>query len=456
MRILVVISSDVYLRSFLSTGAFTELDGHEVLYLAGPVANRHVLERTAGYVGVVSMASRRARLYAELGNLLMFAHRDRSPTFKSKTQTQFLLRDRLRYELFSSPALYPLTAQAIVGLIGKNTDLERWLTSVRPDLIIAPSAVTDPLLIDVARTARRLSVPTFFLINGWDNLSSKLVFPVKPDYLGVWGPQTAEHATRIHGFAPAQIFTLGVPTFEAYFRVDRSHLPRPYPFRYVVFAGCSMPFDDIGALQALDAALAAQGVDDLKIVYRPHPWRQRRRCFDVFEPRAYRHVLIDRQVETSYFESVRTGQCAGPRTFLPSLDYYPALLHHAAFVICPLSTMLLEAAIFDRPVLIPAYDDGVHRPSHDRMIHDEHFKGLDRIEGFRLCRDAAALPAQFLEMAERDPTIAAGPSLREQIRHYLYYDDRTYAQRLRDAVESLAQGRPRSPHVSPPVAVGTG
>ena len=444
MRILIVISSDLYIRNFMGTGAFSALEDHELYYLSTPLKHRAVLEQCHNYLGAIEVGPWRTRLYTELSNVLLMAYRHRSSTFRMKAETEFLLRDRLKFTALAAPGLRGLTIPAIMRLAGEHRQLKQILLDVKPDLVVAPSAVTDPLLIDLARLGKRLGIPTLYLINGWDNLSSKLVFPENPDFLGVWGDQSVEHARTIHGMDRERVFPIGTPTFDHYFRLSKDLVSSPYPFRYVLFAGGSVPFDEISALQALEEAIETHGISWLKIVYRPHPWRQPRTCFDVFEPARYRHVVMDEQVRASYVRTVQTKDYRGAKTFMPSLDYYPALLSHAELVISPLSTMIIESAICETPVLVIAYDDAVHRLAPHRRFQEEHFKGIETIKGFRICRNFTDLAKDFLELVQQrgrsDQAHAASPSMRQQIRHYLYHDDRTYAQRLRDVVNTIGAG----------------
>ncbi|MBI3320847.1 MAG: hypothetical protein HYZ91_01115 [Candidatus Omnitrophica bacterium] len=445
MRILILISSDFYVRNFVSSGAFSELDGdgHETYYLSGPLRHPALLEQQRHYLGAIQIEPRRRRLYTELSYVLMFGYRHRSSTFRIKADTRFRLRDRVKYTALAAPGLRALTWSALMRLTGENQPLKQVLLDLRPDLVIAPSAVTDPLLIDMARLGKRLQIPTLFLISGWDNLSSKLVFPETPDYLAVWSEESVRHAKTIHEIAPGRVFVVGAPIYDAYVQATREQAPAPYPFRYVLFAGCAIPFDEISALRALEAVMESRGITDFKIVYRPHPWRQRRSCFDVFEPEQYRHVIMDEQVREAYVRTVATQDYEAAKGFMPSLEYYPPLLCHAEFVICPLSTMIMESALCETPVLVIAYDDPAHPLSPDKALGQEHFKGIETIEGFRLCRDFGHLAEDFLAVVERCRRLERDQgrrvSLREQMRRYLHFDERTYAQRLRDLVTHLAQ-----------------
>src|SRR5205814_10096743 len=88
---------------------------------------------------------------------------------------------------------------------GRDGRLHELMRELRPDVVIAPSGGIDHFVTDAIRGARDLGIPSVVIAHNWDNLSSKGAFPVKPDHLAVWGPQSVEHAVRIHGFDPASV-----------------------------------------------------------------------------------------------------------------------------------------------------------------------------------------------------------------------------------------------------------
>jgi hypothetical protein len=168
-----------------------------------------------------------------------------------------------------------------------------------------------------------------------------------------------------------------------------------------------------------------------------------RRVPDLVDERELSHVILDPQVRDHYAASFEEqgGWASADRRrlkpLLPPLDYYPALLEHAEFVICPLSTMIVEAALFERSVIVVAYDDGIHPNSPAAVVDYEHFEGIDRVDGFSVCRTPEELDEAFIRLS--DGGVRSGPPLREQIRWWLYFDERSYGERLRSWVDAIAQ-----------------
>jgi hypothetical protein len=440
---LIIISGDEFVRNYLESRAFAEIDDADTNFIAAEtLTHRAEIESAANFLGYLDTPRHRLRAHENLLNVQMVRYSARCETFAFRLR-RYRPRKQRRYRRMGWPLIAPLSGAYLRRKLGRNEQLERILKELRPDLVIAPSSATHLLDYDAALLGHELGVRTLFLIDGWDNLSSKTVFPVAPDYLAVWGEQSVEHAERIHRIPRERVFPIGTPRMDHYFHADRSALTSPYPFPYALFAGCANPVDEISALQILEQRIDKMNLGDFKIVYRPHPWRQKRSCFDRFEPERYRHVILDEPLREHYMRAERDGAASREAQrgfFLPSLDYYPGLLHNAHFTICPLSTMMVESAIFDTPVLVLAYDDGHHWTSpHNAFRYYEHFRGVEHVEGFDLCFEKAALGERFEAMAAEAAAHPGKRELRDQIRPFLSFDDRSYAARLCEVVDSIAR-----------------
>ena len=453
MRKLIVIGADNYVRNFVEAKAFDEIEDDQTYYVAGARGVIHpetkaILAGRSNYLGEIPDSPRRARPYARLQLLLLSSLRGRSRTITEKVRL-LPLAQRLKYRVLSHPLLRDRVARRYLRRAGLNRPLHELMRSVAPDVVIAPSGGIDHFVTDALRSARELGIPSLVLVYNWDNLSSKGAFAVKPDHLAVWGEQSVEHAVRIHGFDRERVSIIGVPTFDSYFHHTPGSTASPFPFRYALFAGCYAPFDEADALERLDRAIEERGLD-LKVVYRPHPHRKPRKRPDRIDEQRLRHVVLDPQVrdlyEASFDEYGRGATRSKPR--YPALDYYPALLENAEFTVCPLSTMIVESAIFERRVIVIAYDDGVHPDSPALVVNYDHFEGIDRVDGFELCRSAGELPDLFAAMAAGGHR--PGRPLREQLRWWLHHDESTYATRLDRLVGKVAsEGERPLPSAAP-------
>jgi hypothetical protein len=437
MRKLILIATDGYVRNVVSSGAFDEIEDADTFYVASErVRQVGELESRGNLLPPITESKQRQSVYAQLQRLLLASYRSRSHTMAHKLELM-ARRRRWLYKVAALPLLSALVKRILLWRTGRNAELHSLLQRLRPDIVIAPSGGIDPLVTDLVRSARSLHIKSLVIAHNWDNVSSKGAFPVEPDCLAVWGPQSAEQARSIHRVPASKVRVLGAPSLDPYFRHEPGSSEPRFAFRHALFAGCYAPFDELQALELLEETIERERLD-IKIVYRPHPHRRSRRRPDYFDERRFRHVVLDPELRDLYeraFQSFPEDPSRKP--ILPPLGSYPSLFEHCEFVLCPLSTMIVEAAIFERRVIVVAYDDEIHPNSPAAVLNYDHFAGIDRIEGFEICRRREDLPRLFLELANGSLESDLKPSLREQIRYWLHYDERTYSERLKDVVDEL-------------------
>ena len=410
-KVLIVISSDIYVRNYLTTDALSSLENQfECHFLADEgISLKKMLEDKPGFQGFYSIDDSLQKKHRLLFNIMMWRHRKKSRTFLYRwmRNSHWYLVDRshgvfryissiLRWFLSASrnpeglivPLLgnrvfFPFTSRILQRQIPINDDLQSRISQESYDLVIFPSAAFDAASVDIARVCEQLGTPSLCLIDNWDNLSSKTVFWARPTHLGVWGPQAREQAIRIHGFEHDQIHEIGTPRFDQYFSARSKPTNPIYEFPYVLFVGSAMPFDEISALHKIENFILRSTTlpSDLRVVYRPHPWQQKRKVTSAFSCDQFSKVVLDRQIE--HAQRPVDGRSGTGTDFQPELSYYPNLLLNASCVVGPLTTMLLEASLCLRPVIGINFNDGVHNNTSRRYF--SHFDGAEKIPGFFFC-----------------------------------------------------------------------
>jgi hypothetical protein len=428
LKILIAINSDIYVRNYLRTKAFSRLFEKfdcEII-VNNSISLRGEVEQHPAFRGLYSGNARSDRWHQILFNVLMWRNRKKSQTFLYRwmrnsqwpllspgdsllRRAALLLRwavgagrgpNGLLIPFLGSRLLSGITTRWLKRKIPINPTISSFFTNVEYDLVIFPSAGYDSATIDLTRQGRRSGTKTLCLIDNWDNLSSKTVFWIRPDFLGVWGEQSASHAEIIQGFETEQVFTVGTPRFDVYFsptaqQASASH----YPFPYVLFVGSAMPFDEEGALHEVETALdqLPSKFQKFRVVYRPHPWRQGKSGQPPFDSARYTRTLLDKQMASRELSHSGKGVSEG---FQPDLDYYPSLISHAELVVGPLTTMLLEGTLCKREVLGLAYPDG--KNAHTSRRYFAHFDGMDACEGFDFCIQQNDLVPLVQEKITRD------------------------------------------------------
>ena len=75
--------------------------------------------------------------------------------------------------------------------LGRHTPLDDLVARVRPALVIGPHVGYESVTIDTVAAARAASVPVLLLQTGWGVFVEGPPLPEPPDFLGVWGLQSA-------------------------------------------------------------------------------------------------------------------------------------------------------------------------------------------------------------------------------------------------------------------------
>jgi hypothetical protein len=462
--VLLVISDDGYVRNYLRTDALAELRKTADLHIAAEsqLALVDEIRQVDGFAGLFTLEPAMVKRHQLFFEMLMWRYRGRSKTFlyrwmrianwdiirSSEGPWKFITSTlrwavssatnlrALRSPLLGNALVFPIVAPAIHRSLTPNPGLTRLIKDGNYDLVMFPSSAHEASGSDVIRLGKTFAIPTLALIDNWDNLSSKTVLWDKPSHLAVWGEQTRRQAIDIHGCNEASVHLLGTPRFDSYLRPQPKLAKKDtlaLPANYILFVGSAMPFDEIAALRALEDAVAGANISptELRVLYRPHPWQQRRRIPQEFVPETFTYTELDPQLAGAVTAGSRSS--AQNTGFQPDLGYYPRLLSSARMVVGPLTTMLFEAALCHRPVLALAYPDGHHFNTSRRYF--SHFDGLERVPGFVFCSSVGELPglvSRILVEAAPDPKASD-----EVTQYFLYRDKRTYPQRLSDLVADI-------------------
>ena len=470
-RILVVVPAREHVRNLLRSGGLdATIAAHDCVFMVPETLDAAEdlaeIARHGPIVGRYGSDPSRDRLHELLFDALMWRYRGRSRTFLYRWQrfagVNRIVRDRgawirvksvvqwmrwvlrewtpVRTVLLGSRAVHPITRRVIERRLGHDPELRALVDRTAPDLILLPTNAYEAIGMDLVRLTRGTPVRTLFLVDNWDNLSSKTVLWARPDHLAVWGEQSVEHAVTIQRMPADDVSIVGTARFDDYYAARATPPDAPYPFPYALFVGAALANDELAVLRVLDDLLADRGTDDgLRIVYRPHPWQQPRAVDAVFEPSEFRHVVLDRQ-----FAEEAPARSGDQRDFQPDLRWYPALLANARLVMGPLTTMLLEGSVCRRRVLALAHDDGIHFTTPAQAYRwYRHFEGIEAIEGFTLCHDLAQLPELFLRLAT-DVAPLDAERVDRSVDRFVHHDGRPFAVRLRETVDAvLAQPSPR-------------
>ena len=220
------------------------------------------------------------------------------------------IRDYLRY-FYLKLNFFDFLRNYFEMKINLNNNLKNKVLKINPDIIILPTKASDAYYFDLKKISDKYKIKLLYLIDNWDNVSSKSII-FQQQFYGVWGKQSYNQVKCIHDINLKNIFILGSPRFESYFKLTNKKIKSHYKFKYILFLENTYPREII-ALKYLDDYINKNvALKNFKIIYRPHPWRKSREIVNI---KNYKNVIIDKQIARAYKKKEFS------KNFQPNLNY---------------------------------------------------------------------------------------------------------------------------------------
>ncbi len=262
-----------------------------------------------------------------------------------------------------------------------------FLKEIVSDIVIFPTSGAELLAFELLELCKLEKKKSLFVIENWDNLTSKTTFPCTPDFITVMGDISAIQAQKIHGFSKSSIAVTGLPRFEKFSEKSEGFsLGKPKNDSIkILYLGFSLPYNEILILKTLVLHLQKNYFpSEFEIHYKPHPLRQKRFKEDTIQF----EDVCKKSLITVWEEKSVNGKN------LPLInDDYLSFLRNFDIVITTPTTMSLEVMMLDIPCVIDSGDDGIHitSPWHsmDSYLHLEDLFSITELRiarnGFEIC-----------------------------------------------------------------------
>lgn len=225
--------------------------------------------------------------------------------------------------------------------------------------------------------AKKRGIKTAGMVTGWDHFD-KYFLPFQVDVLLAQSDQIKGFAVRYQAYDPDKVFVVGYPYFDFivrnnYFK-ERNEVLKDLNFppnsKYILYIAGSMYCPDEPDIIETLIRWADENKFgcDLRLVIRPYPGgRGKDRAFDEDKFNSFKeHPRV----------SFQTGKFWGN---LERTAHFLNIMRHADAVIAVYSTAVLEAAVFDKPLLTISFD-GYHKRPFSRSVRRfelrEHFKDV--------------------------------------------------------------------------------
>jgi hypothetical protein len=271
------------------------------------------------------------------------------------------------------------------------------------------------------------------LADNWDQMGSKAVFPQKPDFLCVIGEQSKIHAMKVLGFSESNTFVIGCSTYAHYSDDKISSIKLgTRSANKILFLGSSLYSDEIASLLGIQQALEESKEDfgDLEIFFRPHPVRQATQGLSSPD---FRLVKLD-----PHFEKLRSANKVESRGIGTSfaLENYLELFRQAKFVVMVPTSMLLEASLLGKKIILLGHSEGSNPTSPEQLLKNFiHLDGVEQLPNVTVCRDlddiGRLMRAQLQSLGHEESISRSLP-----LSHFVETPPSKYTSRLASAIHS--------------------
>ena len=310
-----------------------------------------------------------------------------------------------------------------------------------PTLIVSsgPFQFEQPALFEAAR---KLGIPTIAYIPSWDNISTKNRMVYRYDGYIAWSEQVKR---ELHEFYPstkdAPVYVIGAPQFDVFFdeqfyqsREDfcqQQGLDASLPI--VVYALGSPNFlqEHHGAVE-FAKRVAAGEIGHVQLLIRPHPIHDNAEMKAMFDN--YGPLVRLQESPNAGIELTRRSQDT------EQITEWINTFRHSDVVINLSSTVTVDAAIFDKPVVNLDFDPQPSK-TDQQLVKDinhkwNHFKPIAESGGVWLVND-------FDEMVEAVKTYLREPELHSEKRKWVAeyvcgYVDGRCGERMAKAIHDFA------------------
>jgi hypothetical protein len=287
----------------------------------------------------------------------------------------------------------------------------------RPDLVVFTRVFGTNL--HVIKEAKKRGIPVLCLVESWDNFICKGPLSVVPDRMAVWNPGMVKEAHELHGFPRDRIDVVGVPQFDLY--TDKS----VFADRVDFFQSCGLdPSKKLITYAASTEGFIPEEPDIFETVYQAVREKDPEMTLQMM---LRLHPITSAALRDEYLRRFS----ARPNLVVQSPGRVSALhdnwdptwsdmvnlastVHHSDIIINIASTMSIDAAVLDRPVIAVAFRVGTRAKSRyfDDVFQHSHYRKLVDTKGIRLVRSVD-------ELTEAIRNYLADPSLDAEYRNRL-------------------------------------
>ena len=344
----------------------------------------------------------------------------------------FLIKNVL-YFIFSNFFFFKIYEKFLLKKIKEKTEIEILIEKIKPDLIIFPTHYIEADMIYINRSAKLSKSKTFYIVDNWDNLTTKAAMLQKANYLGVWGEQSKKHAIKYYNYKSKDVFLLGNNRIDKYFTYRKKKYKNIIRINkpYILFLGTNLLFrEELKSLQILDEKISQNNFNlNLKIIYRFHPQLSEKFRSDFFKIK-FKNIEIN--IPRGKFSFLGEKNLIRQKT--QSKDYFPLIQNARYLMGMTVTTVTLEGFIFGKSyILLDCLDKQNSHVSNIINKYSEYHKGIDKVEIFKRVKSYS----DFFNFLNKGNKKISQKKIDKQINFFYYNKITNYKLKILKTVDKI-------------------
>ncbi len=465
-KILVVTGNLSHLDQFVIHGLFKELSDSAQVILALPQSEfegqrwaklpsdfKSSFEKVVPY----KYDSKSKETGSQLGEALTFRFRNLASGYRTRLRNKFFIGLQVpnRWQSFSGLAVlfrnrgevwrriikeFPsfvrgtklffwFWSRVAVSKICKNCGLSEVAVQQAPDAIVILMQRQAGFVVAAVDAGTRAGIPTLLIPVKWDNASSKSPLVKKPTRMLVYNRQLVEVCARMHKMPTTSIIAIG----SVEVGVKKTIATTSQQENLVLIGSTADSSSSAPWLNCISNVLSrnSQPKNQIKTIWRPYPTGDSKSLNFMNE-----FVASHKQIELD--DDIKRGMSHRAQSI--SFDdvssayfRYCDLLNSAVVVVSEGTSAIVDSRARGIPVILPAFKkDAVISSQWCNLTGYEHLRGLLTTTGVFIAEDELELErllTDFLANPRRIEPDNSGENI--------FVDERSYAQRLLDAVDEV-------------------
>jgi hypothetical protein len=285
---------------------------------------------------------------------------------------------------------------------------QKLVAKIQPDLVFNASHIHNLLSLNLMYAVKKLKINTAAFLFSWDNLTSQGRILPAYDYLYTWNQKIKEDVLRYYPtFNEKNVFVTGTPQFDFHF--DKQHIDSKkdlYQFlgiesqkKIVLYSTGMVYYTPKEYVHVQEIEKVLKKIDpNLQLVVRIYAKDDNSVYYQLREEN--KNIIIpDHYWELNHLTPT-----------IKDLKLFNSLLNHCVIGINVASTVSLELAILDKPIINIAYNppgENVYPNDYEKIYDFDHYKPIVESGAVTLAKSLIDLERQIKKHLEFPETNAS-------------------------------------------------